>query len=236
MGQYPLPARSHGRQTGLDSGIRVALENFCSSDGIRGFSGGPSAWELLMISKALVQQIEAHSARLAQEVLAEIRNDARTQSYQKLPERDLREAVEGLFHHLGRWLTDRTDFAVERRYQKIGRQRYLQGVPLSEMIHALAVVRMTLIRFLRGSAVGESAELLMEYELALSICEFAEKSIYYASRGYEDARAAGLTAAAAPKSEEGEVVAERFRREAWDPAEEWDPNMSRGGDVPEVSG
>lgn len=188
-----------------------------------------------MISKALVRQIEDHSARLVQEVLAAIRNDIRTQSYHHLPETHVRNAVEGLFQNLEHWLSSRTDFAVERHYQKIGHQRYLEGVPLSEVIYAFSLVRGTLIRFLRGSAVGDAAELHAEYELALSISEFSEKAIYYVSRGYDDAREAGAQAAEKPEVTVKEFVPQQ-PPEAWDPAEEWEPNISRGGDIGEVGG
>ena len=188
-----------------------------------------------MISKALVRQIEDHSARLVQEVLAAIRNDIRTQSYHHLPEAHVRGAVEGLFEHLEHWLSSRTDYAVERRYQKIGRERFLEGVPLSEVIYAFSLVRATLIRFLRGSAMGDAADLHAEYELSLSISEFSEKAIYYVARGYEDARKAGLDASETPEVTVKEFVPQQ-PKQAWDPAEEWEPGISRGGDIGEVGG
>ena len=188
-----------------------------------------------MISKALVRQIEDHSARLAQEVLAAIRNDSRTQSYHHLTEAHVRGAVEGLFQNLEHWLSSRTDLAVERHYQKIGHQRFLEGVPLSEVIYAFSLVGATLIRFLRGSVVGDTADLHVEYELALSISEFNEKSIYYVSRGYEDARKAGVQSSKRPEATVKEFVP-RQPKEAWDPAEKWNAHISRGGDIGEMGG
>jgi len=194
-----------------------------------------------MISKELVGQIEDHSGRLTQEVLAAVRNDIRTKSYHRLPETALREAVEALFRHLGHWLTSRTDYAVERRYQRIGRERYVQGVELSQLVFAFSLVRETLIRFLRSSAIGDAADRQAEYDLALAICDFTERAVYYAARGYEDACRAEELAAAKGKAKAKTAAKPKGKpkplpEKAWDPAEEWHPDISRGGDVGEVSG
>lgn len=189
-----------------------------------------------MIPKNLVEQIERHSDQLTHEVLQTVGNDARAGAYQTLPESELRDAADELFRHLGLWLTSRTDSAIESRYLKIGRERFHQGIPLSQVIHALGLVKSTLIRFLRGSTVGNAADLHLEYELILSISEFFDKAVYYGSRGYEDARAAE---SASPQAEEIEVsgISVRVRpKEAEAQATEWNPSISRGGDVGEVSG
>ena len=191
-----------------------------------------------MISKSLVAQIESRSSRLTQEVMAAVRNDSRTSAYHRVPDTALREMTEKLFKNLRHWLTSRTDFAVEMYYQRLGRERYLQGVPLSQLVFALAIVRATLVGFLRGSAAGDDDELPLAHETTLAICDFIEKAVYYAARGYEDAQAAGYSAnlEGSGDAERLAVSVPRKPELGWDPAAEWDPNISRGGDVGEVSG
>lgn len=191
-----------------------------------------------MISKSLVVQIERHSNRLTQEVMAAIRNDSRVSAYHGVPATALRELTDRLFKNLGHWLTSRTDFAVEMYYQKLGRERFLQGVPMSQLVFALGIVRATLLSFLRGSVMGDEDELPLAHETTLAICDFFEKAVYYAARGYEDAQAAGLSAEGGNAQEAADIARSLPRRAelAWDPATEWDPNISRGGDVGEVSG
>jgi hypothetical protein len=188
-----------------------------------------------MISQALVQQIERHSHRLTQEVLAAVRNDARAKGFERLPDSDLRESLESLFQYLGRWLTSRTDYAVESRYRRIGRERRRQGIPLSQLIFAFGLVRSTMNQFLRSSTMGTAGDLYLEHELALSIHEFIEKAVYYASLGYEDAQAAQH---ASPEARDIDVSGLEFPPipTHWDPESEWDPHVSRAGDVGEVSG
>ncbi|MDA1315958.1 MAG: hypothetical protein O2968_21760 [Acidobacteria bacterium] len=112
---------------------------------------------------------------------------------------------------------------------------------VSEVLYAFSVVRTTLIRFLRGSAIGNAEDLHAEYELALSICDFTEKAVYYVARGYEDACLADAKAATRRKAKgktetKAKDKPKTLPQEPWDPAEEWNPDISRGGDVGEVSG
>ena len=96
-----------------------------------------------------------------------------------------------------------------------------------------------LLNFIRRSATGVSEDLNLEYELAGSISEFFDQAIYFASIGYEDACKAGL---ASPPQEtqvrEAGPARPKIRPRApvSTEEEEYDPPISRGGQVGEVSG
>lgn len=187
-----------------------------------------------MISRALVHQIEEQSGRLTEEVLEAVRRDPHTTAYNRLDDVALRGAVHELFHHLGVWLTARTDRAVESYYRKIGLERCLQGIPVSQVVRALVLVRTAVLRFLDTAASGDASELQLESQLKLAICEFIDKAIYHATVGYEDACLAALE----------DVPAER-RTLSLHPRRTYDVGaadaelssvVSRGGDIGEVSG
>jgi len=187
-----------------------------------------------MISRALVHQIEEHSGRLTQEVVAAIRSDPHTTAYNHLDDVTLREAVDELFHHLGLWLTARTDHAVESYYRKIGLERCLQGIPISQLVRALLLVRSELLRFLGTATVGDAAELQLENQLKLAICEFIEKAIYYASVGYEDACRAALEYV--PAEHDPVRFGAAWTTDVKGAAAELSSVVSRAGQVGEVSG
>ena len=187
-----------------------------------------------MISRSLVHQIEEHSGRLTEEVLEAIRNDPHATAYNHLDSNTLREAVDGLFHHLGEWLTARTDHAVESYYRKIGCERCLQGIPISQLVRALLLVRCEVLRFLGTAAVGDAAELHLENQLELAVCEFIEKAIYYASVGYEDACRAAIERV--PAHNHAVHVDVRSNLDFESAAMELSSLVSRAGEVGEVSG
>lgn len=187
-----------------------------------------------MISRTLVGQIEEHSGRLAQEVFAAVRRDPHTAACSHLDDVALREAVHDLFRHLGQWLSTRTDQAVESYYRKIGRERYLQKIPLSQRIGALLLVRSELLRFLRAATLGESGDLPLENQLQFAICEFIEKATDSASIGYEHACEAGLEHK--PTARMPVSAGVRWNADVAAAAAELSSMVSRAGEVGEVSG
>jgi hypothetical protein len=187
-----------------------------------------------MISRALVHQIEEHSGRLTEEVLAAIRSDPRTTAYNQLDDGKLRDAIGELLRHLGVWLTTRTDRAVESYYRKIGLERCLQGIPISQLMRALLLVQRELLRFLGTATIGDAAELQLENQLKLAICEFMTKAMYYASVGYEDACRAALEEA--PAERRVPHLAAGRNADVGGAAVELRSFISRAGQVGEVSG
>jgi hypothetical protein len=193
-----------------------------------------------MISQRLLRLVQQNADRLTNDLIAEIRRDPRTSAYHKLTEEDLHERALDLFHNLGQWLSSRTEFAVQTRYQAFGRRRYQEKIPFSEVFFALTTAKGILLNFIRGAVAAESAsELPLEYELVVAISQFYDKALYYAAAGYEDAAKAAL--AAPPVNEMAAVkVAEASRkpltREIAVESHELDLEVSRSGDIGESAG
>lgn len=141
-----------------------------------------------MISQKLLRLVQQNADRLTNDLIAEVRRDPRTSAYHKLSEEDLHERALDLFHNLGQWLSSRTEFAVQRKYEAFGRRRYQEKIPFSQVFLALTTAKNILLNFIRGAAAAESvAELPLEYELATAVTQFYDKALYYAAAGYEDA-------------------------------------------------
>ncbi len=180
-----------------------------------------------MISRKLVTQIESQADQLAREVVEAVRSDPRTSAYQALRNDELRKAVDEVLRNLGAWLTSRSRAAIEKRYLKIGIQRRHEGVPLSQVMHALHIVQDIVLRFVRTSVLGSPEEAGLEADLALAVAEFFDSAVYGVALGYESAEPAAVEEAPAVYTPPVKTVdAEDI---------DWDPT-SRAGDVGEVSG
>lgn len=185
-----------------------------------------------MISRKLVEQIEAHADRLALEACQRVAVDERTPSYARLPNAELEHAVHEVFKNLGIWLTSRSDAAVENRYLKIGVRRRNSGIPMKEVLCAFGIVKETLFRFIRSAMLANPGDAQFESELVLSLSEFFDSAVYGMALGYEYATQAGEIPAEAPKLRP--VYVKRTKEFCVDDAE-WDPT-SRSGAIGEVSG
>ena len=181
-----------------------------------------------MISRKLVRQIESQSDHLARQVAETVRGHSKTPAYQELEAEELRRAVDDVLHNLGSWLTTRSETAIENYYRKTGMQRRLQGMPQSQVVHALHIAQEIVLRFVRTSMMADADEQGFETDLALGIVEFFDSAVYGVALGYESAEPADV-----PQPAAGSAAFASNRAPVEDI--DWDPT-SRAGEVGEVSG
>jgi Zn-dependent peptidase ImmA (M78 family) len=143
-----------------------------------------------MLSAYLVRMIENHAEDLTREVLDDLTQNPKTPAWHTLSRDELHRRVYDLYHNLGHWLADKSEALVERTYSQMGRERFAEHVPLTELVFATMLIKDHLRNFIRRAGVVYSAlELHREVELNLMIGHFFDKALYYAVTGYEEARA-----------------------------------------------
>lgn len=143
-----------------------------------------------MLSARLVKMIEDHAEELTRGVLSDLASNHRTPSYHKVSREELHRRAYDVYHNLGRWVGDKTEESVEAAYDSLGRRRFSDGVPLSEVVFALMLTKNHLRDYVRSAGlVGSAVDLYQEEELNLLVGRFFDKAIYYTVRGYEQAAA-----------------------------------------------
>jgi hypothetical protein len=150
----------------------------------------------MMIAYRLVRLIEAHSDQLATGLMQKLRNDPKTCTYGEAPSQEFHDRVLEVYQHLGEWLLGRSEADIERRYTEIGIRRAGQGVPLSQLICAINLVKHHLLDYLSSESVQDQpVEVFGELEVLQLLEHFFDRAIYYAAVGYERARVARAAAA-----------------------------------------
>lgn len=154
-----------------------------------------------MISARLVRVIEDHAEELTRGVLSDLASNPRTPAYHKLPPDELHLRVYDVYHNLGRWLGDKTEEHLEAAYGGLGRKRYGEGVPLSEVVFALILTKDHLRGYIRSvGLVDSTVELYLEEELHLLIGHFFDKAVYHTVKGYEGEATSRAASARPPRT------------------------------------
>ncbi|HZD32327.1 MAG TPA: hypothetical protein VE779_11770 [Candidatus Angelobacter sp.] len=136
----------------------------------------------------LVKLIEIHSDGLARSLHERYRNDKKCSAYVNVPESELTAKVYEVYRHLVEWLLGKTEADVERRYLAIGAERAGQGVPASQVVWMICLVRENLWDYLQKHAELEKpAEIFGEVELLEMLDQFINRAVYYAALGHERA-------------------------------------------------
>ena len=143
----------------------------------------------MLLAYRLVKLIEAHSDGLARSLHELYRNDKKCSAYANVPDAELTAKVYEVYRHLGEWLLGKTEADVEQRYLEIGAKRAGQGVPASQVVWMICLVRENLWDYLQKYAELEKpAEIFGEVELLEMLDQFFNRAIYYATLGHERAQ------------------------------------------------
>ncbi len=144
----------------------------------------------MLLAYRLVKLIETHSDGLARSLHKRYLEDPRCGGYANVPETELTQRVYEVYRHLGEWLMAKTEAEVEQRYLEIGAKRAEQGVPASQVMWMIWLVRDNLCAYLQDHAELERpAEIFAEVELQEMLDQFFGHAIYYAALGHERAMA-----------------------------------------------
>ena len=133
----------------------------------------------------LVDLIEDHADELTGRLVRTVREDPRTVGYRQFDDEELGARAREVYSHLGRWLGKTSESAVETEYFRLGKIRREEGIPLSEVIMALLLVRRNLWEFVESQGANTSLELRQQLDLELLVVRFFDRAIFHTVRGYE---------------------------------------------------
>jgi len=141
-----------------------------------------------MLLPSLIRLIETHADELVDQVVRVVRTDPRTAFLHEVSEAELKRRGFDLYRNLGRWLGEKSEAEIEATYRENGYRRFQEGVPLSELVHALILMKQHLWNFVRKNDLPETAtNLYSEEQLEMMVGQFFDKALYHAVRGYEEA-------------------------------------------------
>jgi hypothetical protein len=148
-----------------------------------------------MISGKLVHLIETHADEILDRVVYQIRHEEDLTHLRSLVNAEIREWNLELLESLGHWISSANKEDLKHRYERLGKLRFEQDVPLSESVRGLCLLRDKTLDFVEEHvAVNSSMELYAEEELDRRLGSFFDLLMVHMVRGYERAlrRAASL--------------------------------------------
>lgn len=152
-----------------------------------------------MIAAKLVELIEIHANQLSRDVARDLATNPRTPGFRPVSHQELQDRVFQIFHHLGNWIGDPKSASVEAEFAEWGRRRFEQGIPISEVVYAIIVLKQHLRRYISDNGLVDAAfpridsdyvlpmHLHSLQELNTRVGQFFDEALYHLARGYEKA-------------------------------------------------
>lgn len=138
-----------------------------------------------MLSTRLVRMIEDHAEQITHSLLNDLQSNPRTPTYNGLSRDELHRRVFEVYHNLGRWLLNESGESIEAAYTELGKIRFAEDVPLSEVVYALILTKNRLRDYVSTSALLDSAvELYQAKEFEGLIGQFFDSAVYYTVGAY----------------------------------------------------
>ncbi len=140
-----------------------------------------------MISEKMVTLIKENADELAKRLCKDLLSREETKSYRKLNEDIVYERVFDVYNRLDSWLQkDKSKGEIRDHYIALGKKRFSEGIPLTEVVMALMLIKRHLwLYVLEKHFFDSSYEFQQALEFNNRVVLFFDRAIYFATMGYE---------------------------------------------------
>lgn len=135
----------------------------------------------------LVNLIEGHADELAEMMVRKVRESPRMAGYHRLGDEELGGRARLVYANLEKWLEAESEDQVRREYRLIGKQRYDERIPLSQLVWGLLLTRRVLWEFVERQGWESVEDLQRNLDLEIRVVRFFDRAILHAVTGYESA-------------------------------------------------
>jgi hypothetical protein len=158
-----------------------------------------------MLTSRLMELIYRHAVSLTHAAVEDVLSNECTVSFRRIPRAELESRIATMFQNLSKWIGN-SDEGAREEYEDWGRTRFRQGIPLSEIVYSVILMKHHLRDFIRehGQVVFSGDRLAKEMigvelysiqELNYLVGEFFDRALYHLARGYETAEKAAMAVA-----------------------------------------
>ena len=150
-----------------------------------------------MIAAKLVELIEVHAEHFTSDVVRDLVTNERTRGFRTVRLEELEPRIFQIVYHLGQWIGDPKSEMVQAEFTDWGRRRFEQGIPLSEIMYAVIVLKQHLRRYVSDHALVDAAfprvdgdyvlpmHLTSLQDLNGRLSRFFDEALYQLACGYE---------------------------------------------------
>ena len=150
-----------------------------------------------MIAAKLVELIEIHASRLTSDVVRDLLTNERTRGFRAVRPEELEQRIFQIVHHLGNWIGDPKSVTVRAEFADWGRRRFEQGIPLSEILYAVIILKQHMGRYILDNGLVDAAfprvdgdyvlpmHLNSLQDLHARLGRFFDEALYHLACGYE---------------------------------------------------
>ncbi|MBY0506868.1 MAG: hypothetical protein K2X03_23310 [Bryobacteraceae bacterium] len=140
-----------------------------------------------MIAARLLQRIETNWEQIALAVMIARNQDPELPHYKHLSDDEIRYRVRDLTANLARWMASPDEARSIEHFEQLGRRRYLEGMPLHEVLLKLTVLKRAIHTYASDQNYSLTPmEIYDELELLRAMATYFDLVIFRVAKGYDE--------------------------------------------------
>ncbi|HOM29861.1 MAG TPA: hypothetical protein PLS81_10450 [Deltaproteobacteria bacterium] len=141
-----------------------------------------------MISEKIVQLIKDNADTLTNRLCKDLLTREETKGYRKLDRDIVYDRVYDVYSRLDSWLAgDKKKAELKDHYKKLGMTRFHEGIPLSDVVMALMLIKRHLWLYVQETQFFDSSfQLWQALEFNNRVVLFFDRAIYFTCLGYQE--------------------------------------------------
>jgi hypothetical protein len=139
-----------------------------------------------MISAKFVKLVEENASKLTDDLVRDIQTNPKSDKYHQFSSKELYQRGFEVYKNLSEWMLEKSESEVRETYLDLGRRRYDEKIPISQVVFGLTLTKTHLIDYIKLYGLADTAvDFYQEVELFSLLSQFYDKAIYYTVCGYE---------------------------------------------------
>ena len=139
-----------------------------------------------LIANKFVKLIEENHQIIVEQYMNDLLRNKKTAAYRNLDRQVIYEIGDKVYRELSLWLSKgRSEREIDNFYEKLGKMRLQQGIPASQVFHALVLLKRHMWLFVKQRLENDVVEYQQAIDLVNRVILFFDRAIYHMLIGHE---------------------------------------------------
>ncbi len=139
-----------------------------------------------LLANKFVKLIEDNHQEIVERYMNDLLRNEKTAGYRSLNRQMIYEIGDNVYRELSQWLSKGIQKQeIQNFYEKLGKMRLQQGVPASQVFHALVLLKRHMWLFVNQSLENDITDYKQAVDLINRVILFFDRAIFYMLQGHE---------------------------------------------------
>ncbi len=140
-----------------------------------------------ILTNRFVELVEENHQEITELFMNDLLRDPKTIGYRNLDRQMIYESANSIYREIPKWIVKNyPKEEIEKRFRKLGRDRFEQGVPFSHVFRALVLLKRHLWVYVLQKVEEDLSVYVQAIELNNRVVLYFDRASFFMLQGYEE--------------------------------------------------